>query len=458
MNLKRTISLTLSLACFLCFFNVVEAESKIDEKGFVCIFNGKDFSQWRIKNDGKITANSKIAYKIKDGAIVTGGQGEKNIYTEKAYEDYTLRFEFKFTQHGNNGLGLRAPNDGSDVAYSNFKCQILNSPGWKEDNIKNWQKHGSVYGVIPAKTNALKKTGEWNTEEITFKGTHLKITVNGKVIIDHDLATTKPKDNYAKGLLRARGYICLAGHGPGVSFRKFRIKEHKVDYAKTSTKDNTAPKGFRALFDGKSFDNWYGLPKGGLDNPYKRAKVDKATLEKAIAAAEERRKKNWSVEDNALAFNGRGFSLATKEKFENYELYVDYKILKNGDSGLYLHGTPQVQIWDPSNENAHRHGADKGSGGLWNNNSKIGKRGKFPLVKADNPIGEWNTFFIRMNRGMVTIYLNEKLIVNNVPLDNYWNRGEPLLEKEQIELQAHDHKVWFKNIYIREVTHKKHVK
>ncbi|NQZ56961.1 MAG: DUF1080 domain-containing protein, partial [Lentisphaeraceae bacterium] len=124
-----------------------------------------------------------------------------------------------------------------------------------------------------------------------------------------------------------------------------------------------------------------------------------------------------------------------------------WKIEKHGDSGIYLRGLPQVQIWDPANKHVQRLGAAKGSGALWNNP----KLGKFPLVKADNPIGEWNHFYIRMVDERVSIWTNGKLTVNDAPLTNLWQKGQPIPEAEQIELQCHGHPIWFKNIYIKEL-------
>ena len=158
-------------------------------------------------------------------------------------------------------------------------------------------------------------------------------------------------------------------------------------------------------------------------------------------------KKHWTVKKGVLAFNGKGFSIATDKKYNNFELYVSWMIEPNSDSGIYLKATPQIQIWDVNSKKSQRYGSAKGSGGLWNNK----KQGRFPLVVADSPVGQWNTFFIRMVNNVVTIELNGKLIVNKAPLENFWKKSAPLPKKEQIELQAHGSKVWFKNIRIREL-------
>jgi len=119
-----------------------------------------------------------------------------------------------------------------------------------------------------------------------------------------------------------------------------------------------------------------------------------------------------------LVFDGKGQSLCTAKDYGNFELYVDWKIKDKGDSGIYLRGTPQVQIWDPAIS------SDVGSGGLYNNEKNPSK----PLVKADNPVGEWNTFYIKMVGERVTIMLNDKVVVDDVVLENYWEREKPIYE------------------------------
>ena len=157
---------------------------------------------------------------------------------------------------------------------------------------------------------------------------------------------------------------------------------------------------------------------------------------------------HWKVEDGALVFDGKGRSLVIAKDYGDFEMWVDWKIKEKGDSGVYVRGTPQIQIWDP--EAAAQN--EVGSGGLFNNKNNPSK----PLKQADKPVGEWNTFFIRMVGDKVTVYLNGELVVDNTPLENYWSRqmkrGDlPLFPTGQIELQNHGNTLWFKNIYLREL-------
>jgi hypothetical protein len=130
----------------------------------------------------------------------------------------------------------------------------------------------------------------------------------------------------------------------------------------------------------------------------------------------------------------------TAKDYGDFELLVDWKILPKGDSGIYLRGTPQVQIWDPALNNL-------GSGGLYNNQKHPSK----PTKTADKPIGEWNTFRIRMVGEEVDVYLNDELVVDNVVLENFWERDKPIYPTGQIELQHHGNTLYFKNIYLREL-------
>jgi hypothetical protein len=212
--------------------------------------------------------------------------------------------------------------------------------------------------------------------------------------------------------------------------------------------DNIPPEGFTALFNGKDLTGWKGLPvKEGLDNPIKRAAADPETLKKAQAAADERMHDHWKVQDGAFVFDGKGDSLATlRDDYGDFELYVDWKILPKGDSGIYLRGTPQVQIWDPAVPIAN----GVGSGGLWNNK----KNPKDPTKNADKPVGEWNTFWIKMVGDKVWVKLNDQLVTDGVVLENYWDNNKPIFPTGQIELQNHGNTLYFKNIYIKELPRK----
>ncbi len=216
------------------------------------------------------------------------------------------------------------------------------------------------------------------------------------------------------------------------------------DDEKAGPNDNKPPEGFTALFDGKDLKNWKGLIEIN-----KRPTACEDLLKMQIEA-DEFVLPHWGVENGILFHDGKGNNLQTVKDYGNFELYVDWKIPPKGDSGIYLRGNPQVQIWE-SDTLADNLAEDrgKGSGGLWNNPK--GSKGKQPLVKADNPTGEWNTFHIIMIGDKVTVFLNDKKVVDDAPLANYWDKGKPLPSTGPIELQHHGDKLWFKNIYIKEL-------
>ncbi len=238
--------------------------------------------------------------------------------------------------------------------------------------------------------------------------------------------------------------VALRQAMPAVADEKVRARMNKVIEAFVPSKDvvvRPAPVGFVPLFNGKDLTGWKGLLAAPYDNPIKRATLDAAKLKELQARADETMRAHWRVENGVLHFDGRGFSLATTKNYKDFEMLVDWRICEpRGDSGIYLRGSPQVQIWDPQ-----QHGV--GSGGLYNNQKNPSK----PSVTADNPIGTWNTFRIRMVGDKVTVWLNGILVVDNVVMENYWDRSIPIFDCEQIELQCHGNPIDFANIFIREL-------
>ena len=197
---------------------------------------------------------------------------------------------------------------------------------------------------------------------------------------------------------------------------------------------NRPPEGFVALFNGKDRTGWKGL----VGSPVTRAKMTPEQLAAEQAKADDNMRAHWKVVDGVLVFDGKGSHLCTAKDYGDFELFVDWKIEKGGDSGVYLRGSPQVQIWDRP---------DIGSGGLYNNQ----KNPSNPLKVADKPVGEWNTFRIKMVGDRVTVWLNGVLVVDNVVMENYWERNKPIYPTGQIELQNHGSNLYFRNIFIREL-------
>ena len=406
------------------------------EAGFTKLFDGETLNGWKLINA------KGGGYGVTNGVLYCARGGGGNLFTEKEYGDFTLRFEFKMEKGSNNGVGIRAPLAG-DAAYMGMELQILEEGAALEGKwgkLREEQYHGSVYDCIAAKKGALKAPGEWNTQEITARGRNIKVVVNGKTILDADLNSVTDPEKLMKhpGLFRERGHIGFLGHNDYIEFRNILIKE-----LASAEKDNTAPEGFTSLFDGKTLNGWKGL----VADPQKRAAMSAETLAAEQAKADKTVAANWKIEDGALAYRGDGFdNLCTVKDYANFELVADWKIVPRADSGFYLRGSPQVQIWDPHTKPTSA-GSEVGSGGLYNN-----KKGPSKALKvADKPIGEWNRCRMIMAGNKLNIFLNDELVVRDTELENYWDRNVPLYSSGQIELQAHKTVVWFKNVYVREI-------
>lgn len=191
------------------------------EAGFVPLFDGKTLKGW------KLLGRSGQGYVVKDGKIVLPRGGGGNLFTEKQYTDFIVRFEFKLDEGSNNGLAIRTPLITGNTAYEGMELQIIDNNAERYKNIQPWQKHGSLYHVFPAKTGYLRKPGEWNEQEVTVKGRTVKVVLNGHTILDVNLDSVKDPEIIAKhpGLKNKSGHIGFLGHNEPIEFRNIRIKE-----------------------------------------------------------------------------------------------------------------------------------------------------------------------------------------------------------------------------------------
>lgn len=245
-------------------------------------------------------------------------------------------------------------------------------------------------------------------------------------------------------------------------------------------KENSPPPGFAALFNGKDLAGWYGW--GTRDpaefwamTPEQQAEYRRQSVEGGLPEGKrgpEHIKAHWKVEGGELVNDGKGLYLTTDKDYRDFDLWVQYKALPDGDSGVYLRGTPQVQIWDSTKGDPKGNGQDKGSGGLWNNSP--GAPGKDPSKKMDRPFGEWNQFKIRMVGERVTVNFNGEDVVDNAVMENYFANAalkaalkaaekakqppppapelkDPIYAKGPIQLQTHGSEIRWRNIFIREI-------
>lgn len=210
--------------------------------------------------------------------------------------------------------------------------------------------------------------------------------------------------------------------------------------------NNEPPKGFTALFDGQSLQGWTG---GKTQNPENIKKLSKEDAKKWRQKMDAAIAKHWRVEDGVLINDGKGANLVTLKDYGDFEFWIDYKFQPGGDSGVYLRGMPQVQIWDPDGKNSLRHGSAKGSGGLWNNKNNTGR---FPTQRADKPVGQWNRMYVRMVGPYVTVKLNGVTVLENVEMTNHFAHPHPVPKTGPFHLQIHGTENHFRNIFVRELS------
>lgn len=191
------------------------------EEEFVALFDGKTLNGW------VLVGGTGGGYYPEDGKIVCPPGGGGNLFTEKEYQNFILRLEFRLFDGSNNGLGIRAPLNARDVAYDGIELQIIDNGSERYRDIQPWQRHGSLYHVFPAKTGYLKPVGEWNEQEVQVEGSRIKVILNGTVILDVDTSTVTDPEVLKKhpGLKRSSGHIGFLGHNEPIEFRNIRLKE-----------------------------------------------------------------------------------------------------------------------------------------------------------------------------------------------------------------------------------------
>ncbi|MCK3685521.1 family 16 glycoside hydrolase [Maribellus sp. YY47] len=321
-------------------------------------------------------------------------------------------------------------------AASNFARMVKSAQLPDDQKLLQYRKIMPFAGSDADKNNIIKSIGQLNT--------FLSI-----IYLENFLDNKALQQNAAVGIKD----VALKGNFYGDIVRRALEKASSVmeggdsQYYKIDIENYLAkmPKGegFVSMFNGKNLEGWQGMIAGG--NPIAIAKLSEKDRAKAQEEADKVMLENWSVKNGCIVFSGHGGNLVSTKRYRDFDMIVDWKITKKGDSGIYLRGTPQVQIWDTSRVEV---GAQVGSGGLYNNNADNIRN---PLKVADNPIDEWNTFRITMIGENVTVYLNGELVVDNVRMDNYWDRKIPIFEEGTIELQAHGNELEFRDVYVREI-------
>ncbi|GHT08918.1 hypothetical protein FACS189426_05750 [Bacteroidia bacterium] len=324
-----------------------------------------------------------------------------------------------------------------DKAFAKY-VQLVSAPGLKGENRRLFLTNALEIAKTDAQKNGiLKQIGQTNS----FPGLLLAGEYLDKPAVQQEAANAvmnialNNKNFTGKNVRQLLEKTAKVLNNPDADYQREAIRKHLNEMPEEA--------GFVSLFNGKDLSGWKGL----VENPIARAKMKPEELAKKQITADEQMRKDWRVENGLLLFDGTGYdNICTEKLYGDFEMYVDWQLepSPDADAGVYLRGTPQVQMWNIARTNV---GAQVGSGGLYNNKSNPSK----PLKVADNKLGEWNTLYIKMIGDRVTVLLNGELVVDNVILENYWDRSQPIFPLEQIELQAHGSKVYYRNIYVKEL-------
>lgn len=397
--------------------------------GWTSLFNGKDLGGW-------IQHNGWATYRIEGDAIVgSTAKGSPNSFlcTEKDYTDFELQFEVLVDDALNSGVQFRSKSlpDKDNGRVHGPQVEIEASPG----------EAGFIYGegtprgwLSPDQTaRSVFQNGQWNQYTLRVQGSRFTTWINRVLIEDLSDAASPPN-----------GFIGLQVHGIGedkapcqVRWRNIKIRELSRDYLVEQP-----PAGFQNLFNGSDFTGWHGRPHLDPREFTKKTDAERAAWNEDLA-------KHWKVVDGILVNDGEGVYATTNLDYDDFELYLQYKTLPRGDSGVYLRGNPQVQIWDPTFEGNKKIGADKGSGGLWNNNADM--PGKDPSALADNPFGDWNQLRIQLVGERCSVWLNGQHVVDHARMRNYFVEQGPLFRSGPIQLQTHGQEISWKALFIRPI-------
>lgn len=317
--------------------------------------------------------------------------------------------------------------------------ELASAPSFTPENrVLNLRKAMDIATTAEQRKAILRKIGQAGTfQGLLYAGTFLDDAALQQEAAGAVMTIALAHPEYAGRNVRALlEKVMQVLDNPDAHYQKQAIQKYLDETPDTE--------GFVSLFNGKDLSGWKGL----VANPLVRVKMKPAELAKAQEKADAQMRKDWKVENGLLIFDGTGYdNICTEKQYGDFELYVDWMLDPAGpeaDAGIYLRGTPQVQIWDTARVNV---GAQVGSGGLYNNQTNRST----PLKVADNRLGEWNSFYIKMVGDRVTVVLNGETVVDDVILENYWDRTQPIFPVEQIELQAHGSKVYYRNIYLKEL-------
>lgn len=391
------------------------------------LFDGKDLKGW-----------SGAGYVVEDGAIVCTPEG-KNLMTEETFANYILEFDFKLPPGGNNGLGIHYPGTG-DGAYTGMELQILDNSDPKYKDLKDYQFHGSLYTLAPAKKSGLKPVGEWNHEKVTVNGSGLTVELNGEIILRANLDDLSARNPKHEGVKRRAGHIAFLGHGDKVAFKNIQIAETPPP----AYVEGVMAAGFTRLTNGKNLDGW-----------------------------KHENSPDWVMANGIIKHNGNQGApdLWTEKEYTDCTLVFDWRwsgkgplmqrplILPDGTGKLNADGKPETVEVEELDSGIYLRGNIKSQVNLWNwpvgsgevygyrTDSAVSpevRAGVTPKLKADRPLGEWNRTMITIQGDRLTVSLNGVNVIKNAQLP-----GVPA--KGSIGLQHHGGAIDFANLWIKEL-------
>lgn len=322
-----------------------------------------------------------------------------------------------------------------DGALTSYVAKVSTSKNTDDQKLLLLRRALEIVKTTSQKNEIIRQIGRINSfTAMVVAGNYLNDAAVQQTAAQAVMSIAlRNKEFYGKVVTDLLNKAIAVNKNPEAEYQKQAVIKHLAALPSSD--------GYVSMFNGKDLSGWKGL----VENPIKRAKMKPAELAEKQVKADEIMRRDWRVENGLLVFDGKGYdNLCSVKDYGDIEMVVDWRIAKEGDAGVYLRGSPQVQIWDTS---LVKVGAQVGSGGLYNNQKNPSK----PLLVADNAVEEWNTFRIRMVGDKVTVYLNGVLVTDNVTLENYWDRNIPIFPEGAIELQAHGTRVEYRDIYVCEI-------
>lgn len=400
------------------------------ELEFKKLFDGRSLAGW------KLLGKKGAGFGVTNGTLYCAKDGGGMLLSEKEYANFILRFSFRLSEGANNGVAIRAPLASRALAYEGMELQILDDTGdAAEVNRRPTQYHGSIYDVFPAKRGALRPAGEWNEQEVYARDRHIRVTVNGRVILDADLNSVRDPATLKKhpGLFKERGHLGFMGHKDFVEFRDVRIKE-----LPSPRVYNRADQDFDQLFNGNDLTGWQGAfdATSQTEAPQEKAKEVNQEISNLSMAT------HWSVHDETLIHDGSGGGILSELNYSNLELQADYKVTGGATGGVLLRGLPKVLV---QARDASANELRLGSGGLHDGRFLY----KAPTTYADRFAGAWNRLRVILIEDRAHVFVNDRLVVKNAQFKNPDRPGEALPASGPIGLAAGNGQVSYRSVYAR---------